>query len=333
MSDPKGHGFQIDSENPYHRQLANRLYSAGKIAAKDAVLHFLSEDYERKLSAALSCGLATEYLLKSAIARKDLLLISSQDLDSRIAFSGANLGNKLLSSQVRTAQWRDLVKITERLYPKIEFSAHLEKVFQVRNAAAHLALVDSSELSEAILELITFVSSILAETGEFEEIYWGTEVFEHVQHIKANAHDVIVNSISAKKTIASACLNAKRADFDKDTWEKFALGLEENLSREVSDDKYSFAQSETCPLCGYSGLTSFHIYDGEKPELKFADDQNFHRFPYLLRLLYPIADEFKCSVCQLKLTYDEMALLGMKVEAEPIEEVLDDDPYMYEEEY
>lgn len=330
-----GVGMSVNSKirgNPYQLHIANRLLRAGRAAARNAILSYAHEDEQHVRQAAIDCGSAGEYLLKSILAEKDLtLLAAAGDPKSMVALSSAKESPRADFDQVITVNTRQLIELFRAIDGNLKIEADYLKIQTVRNAAIHLAHVDSRKLREAVMSLVNLVDKALTTFQKDADAFWGVALAEHVEKFRSDAHSEVDRKLSAKLTAARSRHHAVISSYGKQSAaDRFAIA-EKVVSNEVGETDSSVVTSEVCPACGYLGVESFYKYreTSETPTV-LPNPYDPSEVAYW-GTVYPVAQDFRCGVCELHLDDAELAAAGLPSELSSRDVLLED--YVPIEEY
>jgi hypothetical protein len=158
-----------------NQSLSRHLWVSGTVHARRALSTFGPADPDAAQLTAISVGCAVELLSKSLVAAT---------------------APALLTEAVATAT---------HLYPGLAWRKEPDSiVFQVRNAAAHMGLVDAGELHTAMLTMLRYVDSALTVKAESARTFWGED-------LAALASELLSEAMTQRRRIVAAKQAAARA--------------------------------------------------------------------------------------------------------------------------
>lgn len=290
-----------------HADLAAHLHQVGQRHAQRALRLYTSEDEFEQLDAAISIGSAVELLAKSLLASVDsvLLIPLNPDTPALLKWSGtkrAGVENpdafqvKSLEATKAIDRLRHL-----KLLPSWGPSDHL--VFSIRNAAAHMGVVQQNLLRSAIRPMVRFAEHTRTHYDQSPAAWWGDElatIAPGMVEADALAWGQIVQ---AKLTAARLRVSELKADLPSATADAI-------LSSMVGSWRTSMEYNETteCPGCGFLGWATGEV-DSGAGETQY-DEDGLPTFYSTLHVLH-----FGCNVCGLKLTDEaELDVAGVETE-------------------
>jgi hypothetical protein len=282
------------------------------VAARNAVVSYANEDEHVARQAAIDCGSACELLLKSILAERDLtLLAAAGNPKSMVALSLAKQSPGVDFDQVSTVNTRQLIDLFKAIDANFKIEADYVMIQNVRNAAIHLAHVDRRKMHATVVSLVALIDLTLRtfriEAGDF----WGVASSEHVDKMRSDAHTEVELRLSAKVTAALNRLTLAIGSYGQlAAEERFAIA-EKVWSNQVGETDNSVISSEICPACGYRGVEEFYKYR-ETSETPTALPNPFDpsEVDYWASV-YPVAQDFRCGVCELHLDEAELAAAGL----------------------
>ena len=303
--------------NTYQQHIANRLLRAARVAARNAVVSYANEDEHELRQAAIDCGSAGEFLLKSILAEKDLtLLAAAGHPKSMVALSSAKHSPGVDFDQVSTVNTRQLIELFRAIDGNFKIEADYLKIQNVRNAAIHLAHVDPRKMHATVVSLVALIDLTLRTFRKDAGEFWGLASSEHVEKIRSAAHTEVDLRLSAKVTAARKRLALAIGSYGQlAAEERFAIA-EKVVSNGVGETDSSVISSEICPACGHRGVEEFYKYR-ETSETPTALPNPFEpsEVDYWASV-YPVAQDFRCGVCELHLDEAELAAAGLPRELE-----------------
>lgn len=241
--------------------------------------------------------------------------------------SRANSTGPITPSDLRTVAisevWKRLRQINTRLTPQV--IASNEQVMNVRNAAAHMALVDTAELEKAARALISIVEVLHPIGNRDEGAFWPDSLRDSVQLLRLNIATVAQRRAQAKIDVAREHYRSLLQGMMPGEQERTQVFLEERGVHFVARERLRKEPAQ-CPACGRRGTVTYIVDEGE-PEHAFDESPGGMFLDYgWSRVLSFSAAIFQCPVCNLQLSPDEFAGVDLDVvldvESEDIE-----DPY------
>ncbi len=294
-----------------HEQLHLHLWSAGRTHSRRALSTFGSADSDEQQLAAISVGCAVELLSKSLIARTTPALLSERgDRDTLLHLTDHGHLSAKKATEVRTLSASEAVATATHLHPSLTWRPGADSiVFRVRNAAAHMALVDAPELHSAVLVMLRYVNSILTTQNADPALFWG-------DNLTSLASELLDEAKSERRRVVAGKLAAARTRLDMLVGRLDATASAVVLAS-LSGRKLSYADHEepqACPLCHQQGWLLCGV---ERTEVIWGPDGKPEVFP----TAYPFT--FECAVCGLDVEGDELHEFDFPME---IELELEDEP-------
>ncbi|KQR22467.1 hypothetical protein ASF79_09545 [Agreia sp. Leaf335] len=296
------------------------------------------EDDERaQLEAALSIGAAAEYLGRAVVAFHDpLLLAKPGSIDSQIMLSRANTSGALDHAILRTVDSASVWKMLETLRPT--FAPHMKnrdkeklpslvnRVMWNRNAAAHMALVEQTDLEDAVRALVTIVESLHPLGSSSENDFWPADLMPTVALLKDKNSKAAALSFEAKLASAKARVANLLSGMSTSEAERFQRALEaRDISSLVLDRHRDVYQS--CPACGRGGTAVYLVLEGDPKSEGYEETRGGSYVDYgWSRPLNFYALTFRCPVCGLDLEPEEFSFAAIPIELDEDYEATDD-PY------
>jgi hypothetical protein len=292
-----------------HADLAGHLHQIGQRHAQRALRLYASEDEFDQLDAAVSVGTSVELLAKSLLASVNpiLLLPLNSDAPALLKYSGTKTAGVEHpdATQVKSIE---ALKAIERLrYIKLMpvWGTADNLVFSVRNAAAHMGVVQQNLLRSAIRPMVRFAEHTRIQYGQTPELWWGDELSDI-------APGMVEADALAWEQIVQAKLAAARIRIAELKDGLPAAAADGILASMTGSWRTSMEHNETtaCPGCGYTGWVTGSV-DRGAGETQY-DEDGWPTFYSLLHIFH-----FECNVCGLKLTDEgELDLAGVEVEME-----------------
>lgn len=184
-----------------HADLAANLNDRAAEHAATALQHWTSDEIHQAVLAATAAGSAIELMAKAHLAHTSPVLLAERaDLDTLLHLLGEGDKAKVAPSAVKTISATTALAHARRLNPEIQFSPpNDDLVFRVRNAAVHLAIVDSDELHEAVGIMVRAVDSFIAlSPWPDRATFWGADRLGAVDALADDAADVVRRRLQSK---------------------------------------------------------------------------------------------------------------------------------------
>lgn len=317
---PSSHSTLSTDLNPHHVRVSLRLYKAAQQSAATALQYHASEDEEERLRAAMAIGSTAEYLARAALAFHDpLLLAKGDDAESQIMLSRANAIDPLDPARLKTIDtnlvWRLLLRINQALAPLVnggdQRSAPTALVMGVRNAAAHMALVDGPQLEAAARALVAIVAALHPVGNREERDFWPADLTATVQLLKTQNSSAAARRSQAKIDVARIYLRELLDGMPLSEQERTQAFLE---SRDVyfsTLERHRQVQV-ACPSCNRRGVITYLIEEGDPEHGGYEETPGGSYVDHgWSRSLTFNATAFQCPVCNLQLGPDEFEGAGL----------------------
>lgn len=299
-------------------ELVRALLAASQTQARLAMeLHADPLDQQNRLKAAVAAGVAVELALKASIASiLPSLLAEKGDPHSQLYLMGRGGLPSKSPSDVRTIVGMATWHLVTALRPQLGIDQKdAQAVFNVRNGAAHLALVDQSDLTAAVRAMTICIDRLLPTVDLSRADYWGPEFENQVGALikeVMDAREVRVQQAKSAALLQLARLKALGAE----AFEAVVMALScDGREPETTDDSYG--KPHECPVCGHDGWLSGVV---ERGDLEVDDaDSNV---VWVTRLFVP--QDFRCDLCGFAVWNQDLPLAGLPA-AQDLEP--DDDPW------
>lgn len=292
-----------------HPDLAGHLHEVGQRHAQRALRLYASEDEFDQLDAAVSVGTSVELLAKSLLASVNpvLLLPPSADTSALLKYSGTKTAGVEHPDafQVKSLEASKTIERLRHVKLLPVWSTADQSVFSVRNAAAHMGVVQQNLLRSAIRPMVRFAEHTRIHYGHTPEHWWGNE-------LSTIAPGMVEADALAWEQIVQAKLTAARmriAELKHGLPPAAADGI---LASMVGSWRTTMEHNEitTCPGCGYLGWATGAV-DRGAGETEYEED-GWPAFHSLLHVFH-----FECNVCGLRLTDEaELDIAGVETEIE-----------------
>lgn len=270
------------------------LFDTARLHARRALSTYSSYDFFECIHAAISAGCAIELLAKSYIATVSPALLADRgDEKSLLIFTGNRRRLDLNPVSAKSRGARECLILVSKLLPSIGFSSRqFDEVLDVRNAAIHLGLFDSTALRTAIESMTWVVSEILQHGFNLPNSeFWGDRNLVAVSNILDHATKAASKALEIKLANARETLHLLTTGIEEPQISAIASALSERPPPWNSE----YAGRAPCPVCNSEGWISCEIEPHSPLE---GDDEGYEA------IAIPFA--FNCSVCQLGLVYEEL---------------------------
>lgn len=292
-----------------HSDLPNHLFQAASMHARRALAN--ATDDLALLDRATSIGTSVELLAKSALAHLNPVLIA-EDRQSKhlLLFSGVST---IAPEKAKTRTAADCMTVLNQAKPFDYKSDRDSGVFDVRNLAAHLGLVDPTKfdsalntmvaLSEQIVEIISATDPALDRTA-----YWGIDFLPQVdERLKAQAEAKLLMLEQLKAAALYEIERLRGRGLDDDVLSEWADREPPGYFDEPQHDRDDRFVRHPCPVCRFDGWLEYTISRG--PIEYEYDDDGTPGLPFVEVVSEP--KEFSCAVCNLRLGNDLLDLEDM----------------------
>ncbi|MGN8131512.1 hypothetical protein [Paenarthrobacter sp. 22069] len=260
------------------------------------------------LDAAFSAGSSVELLAKSLLASvSPVLLAASNNTDvwSLLRFAGATVpeGEMPSGAKVKSIDANQSIERLRylRMIPIPWSQGDSAAVFEVRNAAAHMGLVDREALSSAMRLVVRFSEYARIRLDQGTDEWWRKNLGLVVEQLLDEGLSELQRGVQAK--LASA-----RLRYEED-WgarpPELVKPLLESVRYPRPEGSFS-SMYRVCPVCGHLGLAYGYTSEEECLVELPHPDGGFWMNPYLG------VTEFDCSSCRLHLVGDaELRAAGL----------------------
>lgn len=323
---PATSGSQFDD-------LENFLYWGARHEARIAVGTYGSDEMQTMRRAAMAMGAAAEHLLSSAVVAIDpVLLADPRDFASAVSLSRANKSGRLDPAKLRTAPWDRQLRILEEVHVSIRIRSDMTSLMTTRNAAAHAALVTTSNLGEAAVALARVVEDLHTALPHRDEgSFWGDRFIDTVKELRDVRSSATRQRVSAKIAHAKDALEKILFGLTEDGRARTLVALEARLTAATVIDAETV--EEECPACGRQGELSLLTEKQDEPRYEADYDRDgtpMAEYAVFGVLGYPTL--FQCPVCGLSLEQDELELYPNLSADRDLDEVWEDagDHFDYE---
>ncbi|WP_157519393.1 hypothetical protein [Modestobacter sp. Leaf380] len=253
--------------------------------------------------AAISVGCAVELLSKALVADISPALLGDRgDRDSLLHLTDHGSLARKTPTEVKSIFAVEAVAAANHVHPSLNWRPVDSLTFRVRNASAHMALVEIDDLRKAVIELLRFVESAVVVRGTDAASFWGSSLVALAAGLLDEAATASQQAVARKQAAARIRLDLLLGPLDK-------AGRAVVLAS-LSGRKTVMAEHEeaaACPVCEQQGWLLCGV---DRGPVQWDDGGN----PYVEPLAWPY--EFVCPVCGLELEGDELQAAGFPEEVE-----------------
>lgn len=281
------------------RTLLSSLGNSSRRHSREALRCFTSAEEIDLLHAATSVGMASELLLKLFIGRTSLELLADKGhTDSLLMLAAHPSVATRPVSAFRSIAAGQALTLAKKMGLTVPGPAGEFSPFIVRNSAAHLAMIDTEELAEAVEHHAALAGAIFDHLNIDPKSFWGEDHWPTVEQLIVAKVDrdwarYIAKIAAAKGRFAElserlgpSTLAALRAVSKPRTSISFGIGANESIDY-------------VCPACGSTGQIIYLLED-EGP-VQFEPD-GAH---WIEQSAVPMF--FECPICELELDDDEVS--------------------------
>lgn len=290
----------------FGERLVHNLASACRAQARLAIeAHADQHDTQtRRIRAALAAGVAVELALKAAVASTlPSLLALNGDAHSQLYLMGRGGLPGKAQSDVRTVGGMAVWRLYATLRPQAGISEEdVRAALDVRNGAAHLALVDRDELNRGLRAMALCLDRLLPELGMTPHDFWGSEFEGHAAALVKEVIDAREVRVAQARSSALAKLGRLRA-LGPTAFEAVVMAAIPIEQDPDDPDDVTGLQIE-CPVCGYAGWISGLVW---RSDLHVNDDPEGGA--WVDRHFLPL--EFRCSVCGFAVQSEDFPIAGL----------------------
>ncbi|WP_223624099.1 hypothetical protein [Microbacterium sp. EST19A] len=293
--------------------IPDRLWDASAREARFVVTNYTRTDEHSVLKVALSFGLATEYLIMSALASLDVALLADHTSTySKLALSTARAGLGLNIKQLKTVNYGTALKVLLEHRPYV-VNKDVDSVMGIRNAAAHMAMGTQQDNSDAMSAFLKVVEGLHRYRPTLvEDDYWGADCLDVVQNLR----DEQVNQQKADFDALVLAAKTRKQALDEQVpaseREHVYSGLESRLVEEAQKwpSESRSASEHPCPACGRTGRVGWtrHLWD-DFEQVATYDSVTDGSAPAILVTAEREATDFKCLVCGFEIGKSGIHLL------------------------
>lgn len=281
---------------------------------------FVSHDHDECLQAAIHVGCAVELLAKAYLASVEQTLLADRGERESVLFL-ANKGHLVSATgptDIRTISAFDALSTAKLLHPTLPCTLPADRiVLKVRNAAAHMALVEMEELRRAIVVMCRIVEGLLVPLELEREEFWSMHALPVVNDMLDQAKTEVRRLVAAKEAAARRRLATLTQGLDV-TGTALVLSSLSGRRGGYADHQ----EPQTCPACGQQGWLLCTVVDVVNGDVVDGEECS-----WTIRTAYP--DVFECPVCELDLREEELLEkdfpTAIEIEHEPDQDIEPDE--------
>jgi len=247
----------------------------------------------------MSAGCAVELLAKAHLAAIEPSLLSARaDVDGLLHLSGKGTLATSRATEIRTLSATLAVQTAKRLSPEIQYNAKLDDVvFRVRNAAAHMGLVDSAELRRAIGSMVRVVDSLVAASKWTDRRdFWSDDLIPAADAAAMEARHDASARLAAKLAGATIRLRELLSSLSPAA----QATVRRSLAGRSPGASIDHDERAKCPVCGEQGWLVCAVEEDHRE----VDTGEGIFSQIVKRTAWPAI--FNCNVCDLDLDEDEL---------------------------
>jgi hypothetical protein len=267
---------------------------------------FVSEDRNELLQAAVSVGCAVELIAKAFVASVEHTLLADKgETDAILILADKGHLDKVSPTDLKSITATEGLLRAKRLHPTLVFNVSTPSdqiVLKVRNAAAHMALVDRTELRRAVLVMCRVIEGLLTPLGLEREPFWGSFALPVVDELLDQAIGEVRKLIVAKVAAARQRLRDMLEGLDANGRALVVASL--TTRRTLGNGEHN--EPQQCPACDEQGWLLCVVI---RNDVEYEADEDGHVGALVPRTGYPYA--FECPVCELELDEIELAELQL----------------------
>jgi hypothetical protein len=291
-----------------NNELQSHLENVSSIKAREVLTKYASPDPVDLIDAAMAMGHSIELLMKAYLASlSPAILAERDDFHSKLMLAGqAGLSSKDYRSVRTMGAEASLLAILSMRQPPRGFSkADVTAVLAVRNSSAHLGLVRSEDLSDAVSGFVVAVGALLKPLNISSADYWGVTHLQLASELENRTVDSRRVAVHERRISASVRFASARAAAG-DSWEAVRALLIESSEPLASGGDDELVLKQECPTCHSQAWMTGTIEMGEV----IAARVDFHDVEYVVKRSASMTN-FNCGVCGLELEDYELEIAGL----------------------
>jgi hypothetical protein len=275
------------------------LARSGRWHARLALELFASPDLDEMLQAAISTGTAVELVAKAYLASVTPSLLAFRGhRDSLLLLGGRSVHVEDTATSMRSIQAGEALQLVKHLHPELPGDLNDPPPLRVRNAAAHMALVDAEELRQAIVQMARLIGALLPLLELDPDPFWGRRAAAVVKSLLDEAQSEISRLVQVKRATAEARIDRLTAAVGGPNQIEPFLELLEAVTPPNSEH----VEEQWCPICEHRGWLGCYVKTG--PIEVDYDREGHPEGAWVPRFAYP--STFTCPVCQFEIEEEEL---------------------------
>lgn len=242
-----------------HGTVNEHLLDVSKKATNYLLGHSDSKNSIELVLAAAAAGLAAETLLKWTVAQiSPVLLAGARNPASALFLAGVPRGASMplrKPAQLASITWAEAWEIVRQAHGPSTSKKSVEGLFETRNAAAHLGVVDHDDLRLSLRTLVSLVDELLARGGIRPEHFYEGQ-FAGVLDVARQEHaDTVLASYEAAKARAWEQYRARFAGIT--TEQRMALFVQLEAKEDQLERPHQDQVLVACPVCGRRAVAEY----------------------------------------------------------------------------
>lgn len=294
--------------------MTSDLWEASAASARHAIGNYDRADAQTLRAVAISTGAAVEHLLMACVASIDTLLLADRvDAYSAYHLSRGNRAGKIEVRRVRTITWGAAVAILEFADASATtIRPDIKLIMDTRNAAAHIAMADAEDITEAVTRLTRVVQAMHTFLPQSEADYWGATYLPVAQSLRDARTTAVDRKYKSKVASHAERFEQMLPGFSRAEREAVYVAMEGRSPWQWEGFRGGpdHTGSHSCPACSRRAHVGYGIVEledfTEVPRIGENGDQNGTLLEVAIELV-PLA--FECPVCGLELDAEEVILV------------------------
>ena len=280
-------------------ELSGHLLNYAQQAAVEALQHYTTGVPLVRLSMAMHIGNAAEWLLRAALAaRNPVLLADHRSNISLVALADIPTTHELSATELRTITTTEVVQKLVHIYPQLQIVGLVKDIAAVRNAAAHMALVEDRALEQAVTDLAELVAGLLPILDRSAEQFWGRSLRWVASRLLEDREDGRAVHVSNKIMAARASWETRTQGLDTAVKRSIRATLEQQRPRSRGAEQIDM--HFLCPACGSQAWITFDTFtDLVEARTPAVPDPKFPK--HMEVPVLKTVRELWCPVCDLVL--------------------------------
>lgn len=293
-------------------QVSQNLFNAARSAARSALLKYTDDRVESQLRCALEAGAATEWLIRALLARSNPALLADRGhKESQLALAGVRpIASTSDHLELRTISTTDVAAHLALIHPALAFSHDVKSIMQVRNSAAHMAIVTKSSLHESVRRLVRVVSAVIPEFDVDATKFWSPRLVSVAEAITKDFDDETAARVASKIAAAKERIRELTRQLPPAGVEAALTALEarrvpHRIEDDTEDDEYD------CPACERRAWVTFVKVRDDGDLVVDYDREGEPEGAWLVFQVTLVPVLLQCPVCELELDGADDELEGL----------------------